>query len=151
METFRCSADGWWFARLAILHRADLWCRYGCSVCSPEGVYRAKFVLDSAQGTIDLAQRLTTHSADGRLIWQFWRGEQVVARWSLIAVGKESTGWWYTDEQLQLIKVCVKAGRELSFPCYVCERGASYPNLRYIAVVGSDGRVIACLVAMWKT
>lgn len=151
-ETFRAGADGWWLARLAIFHQADRWCRYGCtSAPSVDGFANRGLIVDSRQGTIQSAQRLTTHGVDGSLVWQFWRGDDVVARWSLRAKDKDSLGWWYTDEELRLVSTCMKLTTDTPFPLYVRERGALYPNLRYIVLVAPDGRVVGCLVVMWLT
>lgn len=149
-ETFRAGADGWWLARLAIFHQADRWCRYGClSAPSVEGFANRGLTVHSWQGTIQSAQRLTTHGVGGSLVWQFWRGDDVVARWLVRAEDTDSLGWWYVNEELRLISTCVKLTKDTPFPLYVRERGIL--NLRYVVLVGADGRAVACLVVMWRT
>lgn len=152
LETFRPGVGGWWLARLATVRQAEAWCRHACShALAPEGFTRGGFVVEACQGTVASAQRLTTHRVDDRLVWKFWRGTDLVAQCTLRAPDKQGVGWWYAGAELQLVKTCLQRMADSPDPLSVRERGAPYPNLRYVLFVRADGRVVGCLVALWKT
>jgi hypothetical protein len=139
-------------ARTALQYEAHLTCQLLKSRLPPTGkTPKAEFQLVAVQGDLLSAQWMRTSQRGADFLWQFWRGNTLLATWRLKAADECSNGSWYSGEVLEIVAVRKYRCKSIAAPLRVYDFGATYPNLRCLLLVDTEGTITGCIVAIWKT
>jgi hypothetical protein len=143
---------GWWLARIALQYEAQRTCQLVHSRFPPTSTTaQAEFQLVAVEGNLVTAQWIRTSQHGDEFLWQFWRDNTLLVTWRLKAADEGSKGSWYSGEVLEIVAVRQHRSKNTAAPLRVYDFGATYPNLRCLLLVDTEGTITGCIVAIWKT